>query len=97
MKRLRSADDDEEVLVLWLIRRRALPYRGRILVPDFHLDVLAMDDAEAKDQFRFTVGELTLLVHYLGLPKVVYTREGVRSNAIEALAIFLRRLMYPKR
>ncbi|POM78747.1 Hypothetical protein PHPALM_3691 [Phytophthora palmivora] len=97
MKRLRSADDEEEVLVLWLMRRRALPYREQILVPDFRLDVLAMDDNEAKDQFRFTVGELALLIHYLGLPKVIYTHEGVRSNAIEALAICLRRLLYPKR
>ncbi|POM76727.1 Hypothetical protein PHPALM_6003 [Phytophthora palmivora] len=83
MKRLRSAD--EEVLVLWLMRRRTLPYREQILIPDFRLD------------FRFTVWELTLLIHYLRPPKVIYTHEGVRSNAIEALAICLRRQLYSVR
>jgi hypothetical protein len=96
MKRLRSTDD-EEVLVLWLMRRKCLPFRERVLVPDFRLNVLVMDDEEAKLQFRFTVGEIQLLVDLLGLPQDIRTREGVRSNGTEALAICLRRLVFPKR
>ncbi|KAE9036303.1 hypothetical protein PR003_g7255 [Phytophthora rubi] len=43
MKRLRSTDN-QEVLVLSLMRRKCLPYRERILVPDFRLNVIVMND-----------------------------------------------------
>ncbi|OWZ12983.1 hypothetical protein PHMEG_00013767 [Phytophthora megakarya] len=56
-----------------------------------------MSDREAKDQFRFTVGELTYLARCLKLPGDICTREGIRSNPLEALGVCLRRLMYPKR
>ncbi|KAE8969771.1 hypothetical protein PR003_g28223 [Phytophthora rubi] len=97
MKRLRAADDDEAVLLLLLTRPPKLPYRERVLIPEFRLNILAMSDGEARDQFRFTLGELTLLTKYLKLPDTIRTREGVRSNALEGLDVCLRRLMYPKR
>lgn len=97
MKRPRSADDDDEVLLLWLMRPASLPYRERILVPEFRLNILAMSDKEAKDQFRFTVGELHLLARHLKLPNIIRTREGVRTNSLEALTVCLRRLAYPQR
>ncbi|GMF40638.1 unnamed protein product [Phytophthora fragariaefolia] len=92
-----TSSDDQDVLLLWLVHRTYLPYRERILVPDFRLNILAMSDGEARDQFRFTVGELTLLAQHPKLPAVIRTPEGVRSTPLEALAVWLRRLIYPKR
>ncbi|OWZ13353.1 hypothetical protein PHMEG_00013332 [Phytophthora megakarya] len=56
-----------------------------------------MSDAESKDQFCFTTGEIALLVHDLNIPAVARTREGVRSTALEDLPVCLCRLAYPKR
>ncbi|ETI45213.1 hypothetical protein F443_10189 [Phytophthora nicotianae P1569] len=56
-----------------------------------------MSDEESEDQFRFTVSELPLLVRHMKLPNVVRTREGARTNSLEALSVCLRRLAYPQR
>ncbi|POM67119.1 Hypothetical protein PHPALM_16924 [Phytophthora palmivora] len=71
MKRLRAADGDEAVLLLLPTRPAKLPYRERVLIPEFRLNILAISDGEPSDQFCFTVGELTLLAKYLKLPDTI--------------------------
>ncbi|KAE9311454.1 hypothetical protein PF008_g20203 [Phytophthora fragariae] len=91
---------EEEIatLILFeLVLSAPLSYRDRLLVPDFRLDILAMPDQEAKDQFRFIICDLQKLVQHLKIPDPVITKEGVRATALEALAIFFGRMVYPHR
>ncbi|KAF0731276.1 hypothetical protein Ae201684P_011837 [Aphanomyces euteiches] len=56
-----------------------------------------MSDEEAKDQFRMTSSNIVRLTKISNLPSVTITCEGVRSDPVEALAICLRRLVFPHR
>jgi hypothetical protein len=90
-------EDDDGLLLLFATRRTCLPYRERLLVPDFRLNILLMSDEESIDQFRFTPSVLQKLARLLKLPNVITTLEGVRTNPLEALAVCLRRMIFPKR
>ncbi|KAE9023074.1 hypothetical protein PF010_g14479 [Phytophthora fragariae] len=85
------------IILFELVLSAPLSYRDRLLVPDFRLDILAMPDQEAKDQFRFIICNLQNLVEHLKILDPVITKEGVRATALEALAICLRRMVYPQR
>ncbi|ETP37297.1 hypothetical protein F442_14888 [Phytophthora nicotianae P10297] len=87
------ADEDVELVVLLEIAFDApLSYRGRVLIPDFRLDILAMADDEALDQFRFISSDLECLVVHLQIHDPVITKEGVRATPLEALAFDVDRV-----
>lgn len=95
-----QTEEEEEIAMLLMLElgvNAPLSYRDRLLVPDFRLNILAMTDKEAKDQFRFLTRDLQRLVKYLKIPDPVITKEGVRARAIDALGICLRRMLFPHR
>lgn len=97
---LNQTVEEEEIatlLLFYLVVDAPLSYRDRLLVPDFRLDILAMSDREAKDQFCFVTSDLQRLVTYLKIPDPVITQEGVRATPLEALGVCLRRLVFPQR
>ncbi|KAJ0391836.1 hypothetical protein ATCC90586_011255 [Pythium insidiosum] len=96
-RKQRDDEDDHNVLLLLLARRTALPYRERVLVPEFRLNIFGMTDQEAKDQFRFIPRDVVRLAGLIKLPELIVTREGVRTYPVEAMAVCLRRLAFPTR
>lgn len=98
LRRRPAEDEDIELLVLLsIVSQTPTTYRDRELVPDFRLDILSMPDDEALDHFRFTSSDLERLLVHLQIPDPVITKEGVRATPLEALAVCLRRMVFPQR
>lgn len=60
-------------------------------------DIRAMDDATALFRFRFTIAEMQTLVNKLQLPPTYTTVNRVTVSSLLALAMLLRRLVWPNR
>jgi hypothetical protein len=69
----------------------------RPTIPDERVDFERMADADALVDFRFTVSQLKHITAALRVPDVLTTKSRDRALGIEALAMLLRRLVYPNR
>ena len=75
-----------------------LAYSERAIPPSpaVRPDITTLDDATALFRFRFTIDELRTLASALSLP-ATYTINRVTVSSLLALAMLLRRLVYPNR
>ncbi|KAF7334095.1 hypothetical protein MVEN_02315300 [Mycena venus] len=61
------------------------------------MDIQLLSDAEWLRFFRFTQGEVHLLVDALDLPEIISDENHIQEDRVTALCMLLRRLAYPCR
>ncbi|XP_023227133.1 protein ALP1-like isoform X2 [Centruroides sculpturatus] len=83
-------ESDEEAILLYHMTK-AIP------VTKARMNLNEMTDSDCLLYFRFSRDDLFHLHSALRLPSVIICKNGSRSLGIDALCIFLRRLVYPNR
>ena len=69
----------------------------RPTIPSARIDLSSMADIDASIDFRFTVSQLELIITSLKMPDILITDHRDKCLNLEALAMLLRRLVYPNR
>ncbi|XP_067129952.1 uncharacterized protein [Centruroides vittatus] len=83
-------ESDEEAILLYHMTK-AIP------MTKVRMNLNEMTDSDCLFYFRFSRDDLFHLHFALRLPSVIICENGSRSLGIDALCIFLRRLVYPNR
>ena len=73
------------------------PSIERPLIPDARIDIETISNANALADFRFTIDQLKYVTTMIGVPTCVKTSSRDRIMGLEAMAMLLRRLVYPNR
>ena len=66
-------------------------------ISGFHVDIDSFSEEGCIKLFRFSQGEIRILVESLNIPDQIKVQEGYTCKGLEALCIALRRLSYPGR
>ncbi|TPX34384.1 hypothetical protein SmJEL517_g03040 [Synchytrium microbalum] len=89
-------EDDDGPALFMAVLMGSLSSR-RVEAPDSRLILSNLSDSDCMKHFRFSLLQIEALVEALRMPTTLITDNRLRLSSVDALAIFLKRMVYPCR